>query len=111
MIEGENLAEADAIQGSKGAPLEDEDEELEDDELDEDAEFDDAELELDDELEEAEELDELDDELFSAPPPHATNPILNRIVSQVLWVICLITAMQPLGFYPGNLAGLLALCL
>ncbi len=105
---GVNWAEADAIQGSTGSP---EDEELED-------ELDDDELELDDELEELDELDEFDeleevdeleelDELLEEledepvcwPPPQATSPILNRMISQPLFIICLITAVVPLSSF------------
>lgn len=87
------------------------DEELED-------EFDDDELELDDELEELDELDEFDEleevdeleeldelleELEDEPvcwsPPQATSPILNRMTSQPLFIICLITVVVPLGAF------------
>jgi len=77
------------------------DEELED-------ELDDDELELDelDELEEVDELEELDelleeleDEPVCWPPPQATSPILNRMTSQPLFIICLITVVVPLGAF------------
>jgi|GEM_PF-6139407 hypothetical protein len=100
---GENPADAEAIQGSKGAPLE-EDEELEDDELDEDDELVDEEaldeLEDDEELDALEVLDaleELEDEP-PAPPPQATKPMHKITVSQLVLVIGLITAGMPLGY-------------
>lgn len=77
-------------------PPEDEDDEELEDELDDD------ELELDeldepedvDELEEL--LDELEDEPVCWPPPQAPSPILNRMISQPLFIICLITVVLPL---------------
>lgn len=102
MTEGENPAEAAAIQGSKGSPLEDE-ELLEEEELDvEELELDDV-LELNDvlELDDVAELDddveledvlELDD-VGAWSPPQPINPKHNRMVKPLRRILECVMAL------------------